>query len=88
MLEALLHGKLSREQENMEDILTSNVFGLLRYLPPSDGLLQFLGMGRMRDGRQPLANLPEDTTAEYEFWPWIKESGNGCEPDVLLSRTF
>jgi hypothetical protein len=27
VLMALLKGKLSRKQENMEDILTSNVFG-------------------------------------------------------------
>ena len=36
MLSALLHGKLSREQENMEDILTSIVFDTLRHLPPGD----------------------------------------------------
>ena len=42
MIHALLNGKLSADQENMEDILTSNVFGLLRYLPPEHGLLPFL----------------------------------------------
>ena len=41
MLQALLNGKLSREQENMEDILTSNVFGLLRYVQPQDGILKY-----------------------------------------------
>lgn len=33
MIPAWLHGKLSREQENLEDLLTSTVFGLLS---PSD----------------------------------------------------
>ena len=35
MIEALLHGKLSCKQENMEDILTSNVFGMLQYFDTS-----------------------------------------------------
>lgn len=31
MLMALLKGKLSHEQMNTEDLVTSNVFGLLKY---------------------------------------------------------
>jgi hypothetical protein len=42
MLSALLLGKSSREQENMQDILTSNVFNILKYLPPERGILPFL----------------------------------------------
>ena len=42
MLQALLRGKLSRVQENMEDVLTSTVFGLLRYFPVQSGLWPFL----------------------------------------------
>ncbi len=42
MIPALLHGKLSREQENMEDILTSIVFGVLKHLPPELILLPWL----------------------------------------------
>jgi len=38
------------QQENMEDILTSNVFELLRYLEPKAGLLPFLRMARYSDG--------------------------------------
>ena len=34
--------KRSEETENMEDILTSHVFGTLKYLPNSSGLIQFL----------------------------------------------
>jgi hypothetical protein len=39
MIAALLLEKLTFRQENMEDILTSNVFGSLQYVPP--------GMGRL-----------------------------------------
>ena len=57
MLSALLHGKLSREQENMEDILTSIVFDVLRYLPPDQGILPFFAHASSPDGKQrPFAN--------------------------------
>lgn len=82
---ALIHGKLSSDQENMEDILTSNVFGVLKYLPPWDALVPFISKAKSTEGEQPLANLPKDVTAECEFWPWLQEPGcEGCEPDVLI----
>lgn len=85
MLKALLHGKLSREQENMEDILTSNVFGLLEYLPPEDGLLPFLGMAQTKDGCRPLAGLVDPVTARTTYWPWWENEGcAGCEPDCVI----
>src|SRR4051812_26314321 len=50
MIFAELHGKLgedySRAHERAEDLLTSTVFGLLRYLTPADGLLAVLGHAR------------------------------------------
>lgn len=90
MLQALLLGKLSREQENMEDILTSNVFGLLKYVRPEEGILNYLSLAEDEDGKRPLqslSSLSEDTLAsiEYEFWPWWEETNcNGCEPDVVI----
>lgn len=85
MLMALLKGKLSREQENMEDILTSSVFGLLQYLPPEVALLPLLRLARTPEGARPLADLPDGTLAEYEFWPqWDKGGGASCEPDLVL----
>jgi len=91
MIEALLNGKLSREQENMEDILTSNIFGLLQYLPPHRGLLPFLRSATMLEGVQqnPLKDCGFEGTdsmlAEYEFWPRFAEMGcRPCEPDVLV----
>jgi hypothetical protein len=41
VLQAFLKGKLSAEQENLEDLLTSSV-GLLAYVPPERALLPFL----------------------------------------------
>lgn len=85
MLMALLRGKLSREQENLEDILTSNVFGLLKYLPPEEGLFPFLSHAQTLDGRRPLEGAVSGAEVEYQFWPWYAEEDcNGCEPDVEL----
>lgn len=95
MLEAILRGKLSREQANMEDILTSNVFGLLKYLPPQEGLFPFLAQATTPPPRgNPLAFLSttpgirqEDVT--YQFWPlWsTHKEWRKCEPDVVLRIT-
>jgi hypothetical protein len=85
MITALIAGKLSRMQENMEDILTSNVFGLMQYLPAADALLPFLGNSEALDGSHPLAGLSANTVAIYSFWPWIERPGcHPCEPDVMI----
>ncbi len=90
MLQALLHGKLSREQERMEDLLTSAVFGRLKYLPPEVGLFRFLEKAEATDcSMPPLANLCSEyagATVEYEFWPaWTdNDDCSPCEPDLLL----
>ena len=91
MIEALLHGKLSHRQENMEDILTSNVFGLLQYVSPELGLFKFLAEATTCEGDQPLKRLTSDCVVrrdaiEYEFWPfWAEGNGDaGCEPDVVV----
>ena len=90
MLQALLHGKLSRQQENMEDLLTSNVFGLMEYLHADKELLRFLGKAShvdKSDGTESLSGLlPADTEKiRYEFWPrWTEDRCIGCEPDLVL----
>jgi hypothetical protein len=90
MLQALLRGKLSREQENMEDILTSSVFGLFGYLPPQDGLFPFLARAQALDGSFPLKGLSDreytvDAAADYLFWPYWTEPGcAACEPDLVI----
>ena len=89
MLQALLNGKLSREQENMEDVLTSNVFGFMEYLRTDRELLKFLGKAQhINDtGDIELSQLlpaePEDI--KYDFWPkWSEGDCVPCEPDLVL----
>lgn len=88
MLQAILRGKLSRDHEQIEDILTSNVFGLLRYEDPRL-ILEWLGRAIMVDGRGALDYplLPsEQISIAWEFWPyWSEEGCNACEPDVVIT---
>src|SRR4051812_6030838 len=93
MIFAELHRKLgenySRAHERAEDLLTSTVFGLLRYLPPTDGLLAVLQRARglvreegaktrPRPGRFDVEGI---TAVRLDFWP--RWPGHG-EPDLLL----
>jgi hypothetical protein len=86
MLQALLRGKLSREQENMEDILTSGVFGLLSYLPPESALMPLLRLARFGDGTEEVVfDSPDLSIAETEFWPtYATDLAGPTEPDVLI----
>lgn len=97
MIPALLSGKLSRTQENMEDVLTSCVFQLLKYAPPSDGLFPFLAAAESLSDSPgeityPLATLTERDFAEnarieFEHWPFFETPGceRNCEPDLLIN---
>jgi len=94
MIEALISGKLSRDQENMEDILTSSIFGLLKLCSPKDGLLQFISLAcdPFEKVKFPLKFLTEgrfdDAEVEYKFWPsWNLDGCKSCEPDVALRIT-
>ena len=75
----------------MEDILTSNVFGLLKYVTPEEGLLNYLAFAEDEDGNQPLKYLGflhevSQDSISYDFWPWWEEPNcYGCEPDVVIS---
>ena len=85
MLQALLDGKLSSSQANMEDVLTSCVFGCFKYDEPNDGLGIFLraARGSNQDDR-PLEAL-DIHKAKYIFWPaWNVDGLSNCEPDVVL----
>ena len=87
MFAAQLHNKLTRSEERKEDLLTSNVFGVWRYLPPKLGLTQFLMTAERLDGVK-LSGLEDIETAELQFWPWLlEESSKGAEPDVLMEMT-
>ena len=73
MIEALLRGKLSREQENMEDVLTSNVFGMLQYVAPESGLFPFLAQATWGDDQCEFAE-PRTVRSPLERFPGF----DGC----------
>jgi hypothetical protein len=86
VLRAQIHRKLSRNQENLEDILISNVFGVLSHLPPADGIARLLERveGVDREALRTLLRSPL-VAASYQFWPRLERDGcRACEPDVLI----
>jgi hypothetical protein len=88
MLQAQLCGKLRYRQENLEDLLTSSVFGTLKYLAPEEGLCAVLAHARAGETtalHEVLADRPF-RQIDYVFWPWLQEGHlKGCEPDVLIT---
>ncbi len=72
---AEIHGKLSRQNENMEDILTSNVFSFFKYAPRQIFLFAFLQELGL------VVTLEDVLSAEFFFWPLY---ANGTEPDLVI----
>jgi hypothetical protein len=88
MLHAMLHGKLARQEEGMEDLLTSNAFGLLKYVPAHIALLPFLGAARDALSGLRLGSWLDGVAAveKWSFWPTLCSAGcQPCEPDVDLT---
>ena len=85
---AKIHGKISSTgsnlSERMEDLLTSDVFGCMRYLPAEKVLIPFLRTARSFEGKN--LEVPEEIiAAHYSFWPWLEFSGrNPCQPDAVI----
>ncbi len=80
---AELHGKLSSEganaYERSEDLLISNVFQLLRYVPPEAGLIPVLQQATNLHCRT--LDLAADCPQwEVQFWPQYEQ----CEPDLEI----
>jgi len=72
---AELHGKLSKNIENKEDILTSNVFSFFKYANRDIFLKKFLyELGIKIPGQKA-------KEAEFIFWPKFKD---GTEPDLVI----
>jgi hypothetical protein len=86
VIEAVLHGKLTREEEGMEDLLTSNTFGLMKYLPPKAVLIPFLSLARNFENQKLSGLLGDAIEVEHlHFWPFLAHPDCiGCEPDVDL----
>ena len=84
MIQAEIHGKISERQslsvaERSEDVLTSSVFGLLRYMPPFI-VHEFLTSSL--DLEEDPLELPETHHINFTFWPHPKRWKR--EPDVVL----
>ena len=85
MIIAELHGKSessASSYEVSEDILTSNVFQLIRYLPTSIGLIALINE-IFEDNKIKVKLDPgKKWDVNYDFWPLGTEIGR--EPDLLL----
>jgi len=83
---AEIHGKISSSGSNLsdrlEDKLTGDVFGHLRYLPPANGLIPILKTCRFKENHiERFHNLlNKQTKFEYRFWPSYIEG----EPDLII----
>jgi len=88
MTVAEIHGKISETgtnlSERMEDLLTSDIFGCMRYLPAQKALIPFLQTARSLHGNI-LTIQGEIIRVHYSFWPWLKLANRiPCEPDLVL----
>jgi len=85
---AEIRGKISQTGQNlserMEDLLTSDILGCMRYVPPQSALIPFLQTARSLHGN--ILMIPGKVLrVHWSFWPWLKLSGRiPCEPDVII----
>ena len=85
---AEIYGKISGAgsnlSERMEDLLTSDIFGCMRYLPVDKALLPFLYTARSFQGKS--FNIQDRILkTHYSFWPWLRSHDCiPCQPDVLI----
>ena len=83
MLIADIKGKLSLQELNSEDFLTSSVFSFFNYIPPVY-LEMYINEAVNSIGEH--LNLKIENPV-ISFWPWYsntKEYGYGAEPDVVI----
>lgn len=72
---AELRGKLYRDQENKEDLLTSNVFSFLKYAPRDIFLYEYLNYLSVPVTKKDACD------AKFLFWPTYDDY---TEPDVVI----
>ena len=75
---AEIHGKLSRNNENKEDILTSNVFSFFKYSDRIVFLKTFLQKIDI------IVSAGEAQNAEFLFWPTFSDKKDRTEPDLVI----
>ena len=88
MIEAELRGKVSSDLQYVEDLLTSAVFGLLQYVPPSIFWPVVLTRAESCKGKPFVerckelgAHIPNYEKVDVNFWPVHQGFG---QPDLLL----
>jgi len=70
----------------MEDLLTSNVFGSIKYLEPEIGLLPILKSITDENGATPFSTIMKLYDVHYKFWTWLgEEKCKRCQPDVIVT---
>ncbi len=72
---AEIHGKLSMENENKEDILTSNVFSFFKYANREIFLFRLMKFLNLNVSSEDAAQ------AEFQFWPSYPD---GTQPDLVI----
>jgi len=86
MSKAEIHGKISSYGSNLsdrlEDLLTSDIFGTLRYLPFQEGLLNIILQSKNYNNGAKISidNCVIETQPKISFWPKLSRS----EPDVII----
>jgi len=92
MLAAEIHNKLRDSNlDRSEDILTSNVFGVMQYLPPDKGLIPFIRKAINLSGQELGKDngwgkvfekvIESQHPPKYFFWPRMPDDS---EPDVVI----
>lgn len=82
---AEIRGKLSSSGSNisdrLEDLLTADVFGCLRYLPFDQGFEKILTRAQCYADSEQLCIKNDNDDVKIDFWPRLE---NNSEPDVLI----
>lgn len=83
MLQAELRGKINENKsinDRMEDVLTSNVFGVFKYLDNKKVMEGFLNSSENVND-EPFSYITNINNWQFYFWPRLN---NGREPDLLI----
>ncbi|WP_083915023.1 PD-(D/E)XK nuclease family protein [Alkalispirochaeta alkalica] len=82
MIESYLNNKIPKEFISLEDLLTSEIFGFIQFLP-NEILIKILEKSENIFNKFAIGTIPEPKikSINYNFWPRYKNYG---EPDLLL----
>ena len=86
---AEINNKISSSGANLsdrlEDKLTGDVFGALRYLPIELGILPIVEQCYSNEKKKILDFISKSERAKYKFWPRLKNYG---EIDLIIESFF